>query len=156
MPNTGTAYLVWRLATSWTVGGSNPGDSEVFRNRPDLLLCRLSLLHSGYRITSCFNHPPAFSSKVEERVELYIYSPSGPSWLLPGWILAFPLNPISEIEPATLRLVAQCRNQSHRAPSQKIYACSSKRTFFVKQITCGFTLNLWHEGKSHSRHRHSG
>jgi len=26
------------------------------------------------------NHPPPSSSKVKERVELYLYSTSGPSW----------------------------------------------------------------------------
>ena len=26
------------------------------------------------------NHPPPFSAEVKERVELYLYSPSGPSW----------------------------------------------------------------------------
>ena len=27
-----------------------------------------------------FDHPPPSSAEVERRVELYIYSPSGPSW----------------------------------------------------------------------------
>jgi len=31
-------------------------------------------------------HPPASSAEVKERVELYVYSPSGPSWLVMGWI----------------------------------------------------------------------
>ena len=26
------------------------------------------------------NHPPPFSAEVKERVELYLYSPSGPIW----------------------------------------------------------------------------
>jgi len=26
------------------------------------------------------HHPPTFSTEVEERVEFYLYSPSGPSW----------------------------------------------------------------------------
>jgi hypothetical protein len=28
------------------------------------------------------NHPPTASEEVKERAELYLYSPSGPSWLL--------------------------------------------------------------------------
>ena len=28
-------FFLWRLATGWTVRGSNPGGSEVFRTRPD-------------------------------------------------------------------------------------------------------------------------
>jgi len=30
------------------------------------------------------DHPSASSDEVKERVELYIYSPSGPSWLVIG------------------------------------------------------------------------
>jgi hypothetical protein len=31
------------------------------------------------------NHPPQFSAEVKERVELYLYFTSGPSWPVPGW-----------------------------------------------------------------------
>jgi len=30
------------------------------------------------------DHPPSSSTKVKERVELYLYSPSGPSWPVLG------------------------------------------------------------------------
>ena len=33
------------------------------------------------------DHPPPFSAKVKERVELYLYSPSGPLWPVLGWTL---------------------------------------------------------------------
>jgi hypothetical protein len=29
-----------------------------------------------------FDHPPPSRAKVKERVKLYLYSPSGPSWLV--------------------------------------------------------------------------
>jgi hypothetical protein len=32
------------------------------------------------------DHPTPSSAEVKERVELYLYSPSGPSWLVLGWI----------------------------------------------------------------------
>jgi len=32
-------------------------------------------------------HPPPHSTKVKERVELYFYSASGPSWPVLGWTL---------------------------------------------------------------------
>jgi hypothetical protein len=35
------------------------------------------------------DHPPPTSAEVEERVELYLYSPCGLSWLV-GWTLALP------------------------------------------------------------------
>ena len=35
------------------------------------------------------DHPPLSSAEVRERVELYIYSPSGPSWPVLGWTLLY-------------------------------------------------------------------
>jgi hypothetical protein len=35
------------------------------------------------------DHPPPSSAEVKERVELYLYSPSGPSWHFLGKILPF-------------------------------------------------------------------
>jgi hypothetical protein len=34
-------------------------------------------------------HPPLFRAEVKERVELYLYSPCGPSWPVVGWTLRF-------------------------------------------------------------------
>jgi hypothetical protein len=36
-----------------------------------------------------FDHPPPSSAEVKERVNLYLCSPSGPSWRVLGWIFAF-------------------------------------------------------------------
>jgi hypothetical protein len=36
------------------------------------------------------NHPSPSSAEVKERVELYIYFPSGPSWPVLGHILTLP------------------------------------------------------------------
>jgi hypothetical protein len=44
------------------------------------------------------NHSPACGAEVKERVELYLYSPSRPSWLVLGWPLPLPFNFV----PATL------------------------------------------------------
>jgi hypothetical protein len=35
------------------------------------------------------DHPPLYSAKVKESVELYLYSTFGPSWLFLGWTLPF-------------------------------------------------------------------
>jgi len=32
----------------------------------------------------CVDHPPPYNAEVKERVELYLYSPSGPSWPVLG------------------------------------------------------------------------
>jgi hypothetical protein len=48
----GIAQSLWRLATGWTVWGSNPGGSEIFRTRPDLPWGLPSLLYNGYWVFS--------------------------------------------------------------------------------------------------------
>ena len=75
----------------WTVGGSNLGVVEIFRTRPARPWVPPSLLYSGYRVFpggkaagACLSPPNPCSAEVKERVELYLYSPSGPSWLLIG------------------------------------------------------------------------
>ena len=51
------------------------------------------------------DHPPSSSAEVKERVELYLYSPSGPSWPVLGKSLPLPLPlqcPSSEKQISTL------------------------------------------------------
>jgi hypothetical protein len=82
-------------ATGWTVRGSNPGGGEIFRTRPDRPWGLPSLLYNEYRVSfpgikrpgRGVDHPPSSSARVKERVELYLYSPSGPSWPVLGRIL---------------------------------------------------------------------
>ena len=44
------AQSVQRLATGWTVRGSNSVGGEIFRTRPDRLWGPPSLLYDGYRV----------------------------------------------------------------------------------------------------------
>ena len=44
------AQSVQRLATGWTVQGSNTGGGEIFRTSPDRLWGPLNLLYNGYRV----------------------------------------------------------------------------------------------------------
>jgi hypothetical protein len=39
-----------RLATGWTVRGSNTGGGEIFRTRPDQPWGPFSLLYNGHRV----------------------------------------------------------------------------------------------------------
>jgi hypothetical protein len=39
-----------RLATDWTVRGSNPGGDEIFRTCPDRHWGPSSLMYDGYRV----------------------------------------------------------------------------------------------------------
>ena len=38
------------------------------------------------------DHPPPSSAEVKERIELYLYSPSGPLWTVLEWTLTFSFN----------------------------------------------------------------
>jgi hypothetical protein len=84
-----------RVSTGWTACGSKPGGSEIFRARTNRPCVPPSLLYNGYRAFfpgvkrpgRGVNHPPLSSAEVKERVELYLYSPSGPSLQIIGWPL---------------------------------------------------------------------
>jgi hypothetical protein len=83
----------------WTVRGSNSGESEIFCIRPEWRWGPPNLLYNGYRLSfpgvkrpwRGVNHPPPTSAEVKDRVELYVYSPSGPSWPVPGRTSPLPL-----------------------------------------------------------------
>jgi hypothetical protein len=82
-------------------GMDGPGiESRWRRNFPHQsrpALGPTSLLNNGYRLSfpgvrrpgRGVDHPPSSSARVKERVELYIYSPSGPSWPVLGRTLPF-------------------------------------------------------------------
>jgi hypothetical protein len=74
-----------------TVRGSNPGCGGVFFAHVHVAWGRANLLCSGYRIfpggkrDGAWCCPPTSSfAEVKERVELHLYSPSGPSWSVIG------------------------------------------------------------------------
>jgi hypothetical protein len=68
------------------------GGSEIFGTCPDPPWGPPSFLYSGYWVSfpgvnwpgHGVDHPPPSSAKVKERVELYLYSRSGPSWPVLG------------------------------------------------------------------------
>jgi hypothetical protein len=70
---------------------------EIFRTRPDRPWRPPGLLYNGYRASfpevkrpgRGVDHPPSSSARVKERVELYLYSPSGPSWPVLGRTLPY-------------------------------------------------------------------
>jgi len=69
---------------------------EIFRTPQERHWGPPSLLHNGYRIIlgvkwqkRGINHPTRSITEVKERVELYIYSPSGPSCFVLGELHLF-------------------------------------------------------------------
>jgi len=81
----------------WTVRGSNPERGEIFRTRPDRPWGQPSFLYNKYRVSFPWvkrlgrgvDHPPLIVPKVKERIELYLYSSSGPSWPVIGWTILY-------------------------------------------------------------------
>jgi hypothetical protein len=77
--------------------GSNPGQGEIFRTSPDRPWVLPSLLYNAYKVSfpgvkrpgRGVYHPHSSSAEVKERVELYLYSPSGPSWTVVRRTLSF-------------------------------------------------------------------
>ena len=75
--------------------GSRWGGGEILRTRPDRPWGSPSLLYNWFRVSfprvkrsgHDAEHPRPFSAEIKERVELYLYSPSGPSWPVLGWTL---------------------------------------------------------------------
>jgi len=81
----------------WTVRGSNPDGGKIFRTCPERTWGPSSLLYNGYRVFPEGKAAEAWrwtrtpsSVEVQERVELYLYSPSGPWWPVLLWTLSLP------------------------------------------------------------------
>ena len=85
------------IATGYGAGWSGdriPVGGEIFGTYPDRPWGPPSLLYNGYRVfpggkaAGAWRWPPTpLSAEVKERVELYLSSPSGPSWPVPWWTL---------------------------------------------------------------------
>ena len=72
-PLAGIAQSVYRLATGWTVRGSNAGGGEIFRSRPDRPWSPPSLLHNGYLVFPAderpgrdVGHPPYLAPRLKK------------------------------------------------------------------------------------------
>jgi hypothetical protein len=93
------------LPTGWTVQGSSAGGGENFCTRPDRPWGPPSLLNNRHlvslqgvkRLGRGVDHPLPSTAEVKEWVELYVYSPSEPSWFALGWSEPFNLNVPSDV-----------------------------------------------------------
>jgi len=87
---------------------------EIFRTRPHRPWGPPSLLYNGYQVFSvgkaegAWRWPPTPSSaEVKERVELHLYSPSGPSWPVIRWTLTLFLHGM-QVNPLNAELNPIC------------------------------------------------
>ena len=94
-------WYLSRYSNSLRAGRSGdriPVEDEIFRTRPDRPWSPPSLLYSGYRVSFPMvkrpgrgvDHQPRSTAEVKERVELYLYFLSGPSWPVLERALALP------------------------------------------------------------------
>ena len=96
-PSSVTFLILSSQSGGWTVRGSNPGGGEISRTRPDRPWGPPRLLYNGCRVSfpgvkrpgRGVDHPPSYSAEVKERVEQYLYPPSGPSWPVLGRTLLY-------------------------------------------------------------------
>ena len=80
-------YVALHRGPGRSVRGSNPGGGEISLTRPDRPWGPPSLPYNAHRFFfprvkrpgRGVNHPPPSSAEIKERVELYLYSPSGSS-----------------------------------------------------------------------------
>ena len=87
------------ITTNYVVDGpgiESGGGARFFRTHPDRPWVPPTIPYIGYWVIlrvnwpgRSVNHPPQSSAEVKEKVELYLYSPSAPSWPVLGWNLLF-------------------------------------------------------------------
>jgi hypothetical protein len=90
----------------------------------------------GVEAVGAWRLPPTPSSAdVKERVELYLYSPSGPSWLVLGQnlLFAFPL-PLRHFSPSRLKRKKQKKNNCN-SNNTGHYACRWRLTVLNSQAS---------------------
>jgi hypothetical protein len=88
----GIAQSVWLLATGWTFRGSKSGGEARFsapvQTGPWAHLTSYTMDTGSFpwvkRLGRAVDHPHPSGTEVKERVELYLYSTSGPSWPVLG------------------------------------------------------------------------
>jgi hypothetical protein len=85
------------VTTDYAVRGSNTGEerfSAPVQTGPGAHPASLTMGTGSFpgvkRPGRGVHHPPLSSAKVKERVELYLYYPSRPSWPVLGWPLPLP------------------------------------------------------------------
>ena len=92
------------------------------------------------------NHPPLSRAEVKERVELYLYSATGPSWPLAGQILPLsPRNPASIPPhlPCTLVTILTMLSwfSNNEMSNSNTVKDMSHRIYYIQKTAVGRALN---------------
>jgi hypothetical protein len=104
-----------------------------------------SLLHNGYRVFlggkwpgSGVDHSPPSSAEIKEIVELYLYSPSGPSWAVIGWSLPLP----SVLDVSREMTTKEKASTAFRNITKTGYKMSARRSY-KRNDASSYLLILW-------------
>ena len=82
----------------------------------------------GVKRSGCgADHPPPSKHRGHERVELYLYSPSGPSWPVIGGTLPLPLQYISR----HVQLLSVCVSKN-----SKFFPSNMEKRILVQLAVC--------------------
>jgi hypothetical protein len=81
------------------------------------------------------DHPPTSSAEVKERVELYLYSPSGPSWTVLGWTFSYTYNFCG----GAMCLFAHV----YHLPTRKMHSSRKRPQKSLRVLTLDFELLRW-------------
>jgi hypothetical protein len=135
---------VMRLATGWTVRGSNPGGGRFSAPvqtghgaHPASYTTGTGSFSGVKRPGRGAEHPPPPNAQVKERVELFICSPIGPSWPVLRWTSIFYLL-------ASLSKIHILSTQRWTNPGRQVNMATKFCTFFMLSILSCYTLK-WTE-----------
>jgi hypothetical protein len=151
-----TVYRDSSVGVANRYGLDSPGMESrwgrIFRTRPDRPWGPPSLLYNGYRVSfpgvkrprRGVDHQPSSSARVKERVQLCLYSPSGPSWPILGRTWPLPSNTIMMIKWNQFRwtghagrkgLRNMCETLRLYALNWKVIRIRTSRNYTQKWIT---------------------
>ena len=122
---------------------------EIFRPRPGRPWGLPSLLYNGYRVIPGVKRPGrgVDHAEVKERVELYLYSSSGPSWPVLGRTLPLPDSRSDQWDSASSNCCALCITFL-AVPKNILYGnhyilCVNKHfAIDISQVLCYFILQF--------------
>jgi len=147
--NRPSRYSAVGIATRYGLEGpgieSRWGD-EIFRIRPDWPWYPPRILYNVYRVSfqgvkrprRGVDHPSASSAEVKDRVELYLYSPSGLSWPVLGWTLTLLFTRLSvtgresDVGQPVASYVLGCGSSHRVSPESPDTRCLTTETLHIR------------------------
>jgi len=85
----GVAQSVWKFAMGWAVQVSTARFSRTVLRHIQPPVNRYWAFSRSKAPGACSWPPTPSNAEVKQRVEIYLVSPSGPSWTVLGWTLPF-------------------------------------------------------------------